>query len=102
MIARVVRSMLIVVLLAAAFYLSFELGRLQAGFSLLDTRRQTDAFQTALAERDSAIGELERQVAILEVELEVERETYARIEENLAELQVSRRLLLNALTRNAV
>lgn len=89
MTARVVRSILAIVVLGGALYLSFELGRFQSGYSLLDTRRQTDSFEATLAERDAAIDELKRQIAILETSREIDRETYSSVEENLAELQAS-------------
>jgi hypothetical protein len=83
----VLRAAVIVVLIAAGFYLSFELGRFQAGFSVLDERRRVEAFDGAIAERDAAIEELRRQVAILETSLDVDSETYASVEADLADLQ---------------
>lgn len=84
---RLVRVGLTLLLVVAGFYLSFELGRYQAGYSLLDSRRQTEEFQAAISERDRLIEELERQVAILETSSEIDQETYASVEANLAELQ---------------
>jgi len=77
----------IVVLMAAGLYLSFELGRYQAGFSLLDTQRRLAADAEEIARRDERIEELERQVAIFETSRDIDRETYAGIEANLAELE---------------
>jgi hypothetical protein len=82
-----IRGILFIVLAGAALYLSFELGRLESGFSLLDSRRQTEAFEATLAERDGRIEDLQRQVAIHETSREIDRETYSSIENNLAELQ---------------
>jgi hypothetical protein len=75
------------VLAGAALYLSYELGRFQSGYSLLDSRRATEAFEDALLMRDQKIDGLERQIAILETSREIDRETYSNIETNLAELQ---------------
>ena len=83
----VVRAMLVVPVVAGGLYLSFELGRIQSGYSLLDARRQSESFDAMSAERDRTIEELERQVAILETSREIDRETYASVEDNLAELQ---------------
>jgi hypothetical protein len=68
-------------------YLSFELGRLQSGYSVLDARRQSEEFNVMLAERDVMLEELQRQVARLETSREIDRETYSSVEENLADLQ---------------
>ena len=83
----IVRTILIVLLAAAGLYLSFELGRYQSGYSLLDMRRETEAFEAVLTERDQAIEALERQVANFETSRQIDRETYRSIEDNLAELQ---------------
>ena len=89
MTARATRAILIAIVGIGALYLSFELGRMQADYSLLDTRRQTESFEAAIIERDAAIDALERQVAILETSREIDRETYSSVEDNLAELQAS-------------
>lgn len=89
MTGRVTRALLIVTVLAGALYLSFELGRFQSDYSLLDVRRQTESFEATLVERDAAIDELERQIAILETSGEIDRETYSNVEDNLAELQAN-------------
>lgn len=75
------------VVLAAGAYLSYELGRYQAGYSLLDERRRSQRFETELAEREARIEELERRQAILETSREIDRETYARVEAELERLQ---------------
>lgn len=72
---------------AAGAYLSYELGRYQAGYSLLDERRRIARFETELAEREARIDTLERQQAILETSHEIDRETYARVEQELERLQ---------------
>ncbi len=75
------------IVLAAAIYLSFELGRYQAGYSKLDERRQETALEQTIAERDKVIEELRRQQAILETSREIDQETYSRVEDNLGDLQ---------------
>lgn len=76
-----------IVLIAAGGYLSFELGRDRAGYSLLDERRQTTLYETEIAELNAEIEELRRRQAILETSGEIDRETYARVETNLGQLQ---------------
>jgi len=85
--ALAIRTILIALLFAGGLYLSFELGRYQSGYSLLDMRRETEAFEAALAERDQTIQELERQIANLETSRQIDNETYRSIEDSLTELQ---------------
>jgi hypothetical protein len=75
------------VIVLACVYLSFELGRYEAGYSLLDERRSIMELEAGIAERDAAIDELRRQQAILETSLGIDRETYSAVEAQLAELQ---------------
>jgi len=74
------------VVLAAA-YLVFELGRYQAGYSLLDHRKEVEALRRQTAEQTQTIDELKRQIALLETSGEIDRETYARVKETLTELE---------------
>jgi hypothetical protein len=75
------------VLLAAALYLSFELGRYRAGYAILDAQREIRGLEALIAERDATIEGLRRQEAILETTEDIDRETYTRIEATLDELQ---------------
>lgn len=77
----------VALLIAGGLYLAFELGRFQAGFSLLDERRQAESFEAVATERDARIDELERQIAILETSRDIDEETYSSLEANLAELE---------------
>lgn len=83
----IVLSVALAVIVFAAIYLSFELGRYQAGYSRLDERRQEAALAQTIKERDAVIDELRRQQAILETSREIDKETYAQIEANLSDLQ---------------
>jgi hypothetical protein len=81
-----VYAITVVVVLAAA-YLCFELGRYRAGYSVVDHRRQLAAASARALEGSTAAEELRRQVAILETSREIDRETYAQVEANLSDLQ---------------
>jgi hypothetical protein len=74
-------------LLGAALYLSFELGRYRAGYAILDARREAGDLRALLATRDATIEDLRRQEAIRVTSEEIDRETYARVEATLDELQ---------------
>lgn len=78
---------IMVALVAAGVYLSYELGRYRAGYSLLDERRRIERVEAKLAERDELIEGLERRRAILETSREIDGETYARLEDELERLQ---------------
>lgn len=84
---RILKAVLVVGIIVGGAYLSFELGRFQAGYSLLDVRRQTEEFSSAIIESEATIAELQRQVARLDTSREIDQETYSTIETNLAELQ---------------
>jgi hypothetical protein len=78
---------LLVVAVAGAVVLAYELGRLNGGFSSLDQRRERESLMATIAERDRAIENLQRTIAILETSQDIDRETYAQVEVNLDELQ---------------
>jgi hypothetical protein len=78
---------LVALLGAGSLYLSFELGRYQGGFSVLDQRRERAAFNERLAAERNAGDELRRQLAIAETSGEIDRATYSQVEATLGELQ---------------
>lgn len=80
-------GMIGLVCLTALLYLSYEFGRYQAGFKVLDVRRASAERERLIAEQVGRIEALERQVAILETAREVDRETYAQVEANLEQLE---------------
>lgn len=82
-----VRYAALLILIVAGLYLSFELGRYQAAYSRLDAARAAAALQDQIAARDRAVDDLERQIAILQTSGSIDRETYAGVEANLAELE---------------
>ena len=75
------------VCIAAMAYLSYELGRYQAGYSLLDVRRNAESKDAEIAAKSEQIDDLERQIAILETAREIDRETYAQVGANLNQLE---------------
>ncbi|HEY5623521.1 MAG TPA: DUF6776 family protein [Gammaproteobacteria bacterium] len=75
------------VVLAGMVYLAFELGRLEAGYSILDQRREQEALQLIVESQIAEADDLQRQLTMLRTSQEIDRETYAQIEMSLAELQ---------------
>jgi hypothetical protein len=78
---------LVACVIGAALYLAFELGRYQAGFSLLEQRRERAALRERLGAEQAAAEELRRQLAIAETAARIDRETYAEVKKNLGDLQ---------------
>lgn len=72
---------------AATLYLSFELGRYQAGFSMFDEKNRIESLNSVIADRDAEIDGLERRQAILERSGEIDAETYSAVENELGQQQ---------------
>ncbi|MBN1239072.1 MAG: hypothetical protein JXB36_11255 [Gammaproteobacteria bacterium] len=80
-------AILVAILIPAGAYLFFELGRYEAGYSMLDRQREVEALQREAASSQRTVEELKRQVAILETSRDIDRETYAQVESSLTELE---------------
>jgi hypothetical protein len=78
---------LVALVAAASLYLVFELGRYQAGYSMLDHRRERAGLAAELAEERGINDELRRQLAIAETAGDIDRVTYSQVESSLGELQ---------------
>jgi hypothetical protein len=76
-----------VIVVIAGAYLSFELGRYQSGYSVMDHRRTIAAVREQLDAERAVSDELRRQLAIAQTSKEIDRETYSLVEANLADLQ---------------
>lgn len=87
-VARILFPAVAVVLIGGVGWLSYELGRLQSGYSILDHRREVAAFEQRAVELEATIEDLRREVAILETSREIDRATYAQVEADLGQLQV--------------
>ena len=74
-------------LLLAGAYLCFELGRYQAGYSIIDHRRVISALDEQIAKQRATADDLHRQIAIFETSRRIDQETYSQIQANLADLQ---------------
>jgi cell division protein FtsL len=74
-------------LLLAGAYLCFELGRYQAGYSMIDHRRVVSELKEQIGQQRTTADELRRQIAIFETSRRIDQETYSQIQANLADLQ---------------
>lgn len=75
------------VLVVVGAYLSFQLGRYEAGYSIMDQHRQQEQFNKIVADKDATIDQLRRKQAILKTSQAIDRETYDRVKSNLSRLQ---------------
>ncbi len=78
----------VLAVLVGTGYLVFDLGRYQGGYSALDQRREQEALQQIISQQAADADELRRQITMLQTSEEIDRETYARVEANLSELQL--------------
>lgn len=76
-----------VVIAIAGAYLSFELGRVRAGYSIVDHRREVADGERRLREQTAEADELRSQLAILKTGREIDDETYSQVKANLGDLQ---------------
>ena len=75
------------IVLSAAGYLCFELGRYEAGYSLLDQRHESEGYKQKLQNAEAENEQLRRKIAILQTSGEIDKETYSQVEATLADLQ---------------
>lgn len=75
------------VLIGAGAWLSFQLGRYEAGYSIFDQHRQEQHYKKIVAAKDATIEQLRRKQAILKTAQEIDRETYGQVKSNLKTLQ---------------
>ena len=76
-----------VAIVVAVGYLCFELGRVRAGYSVIDHRREIAALEQRLGGHATEADELRSQLAILKTGREIDDETYAQVKANLGDLQ---------------
>ncbi|HNP35906.1 MAG TPA: hypothetical protein PKK10_08635 [Woeseiaceae bacterium] len=74
-------------LLLGAAYLVFELGRIQAGYSLVAAAQERNALEEQIDRLQQDKQELEEQIAMLETHRTIDRESYAVVEQSLSGLQ---------------
>lgn len=77
----------IALIIIGALYLAFELGRVQAGYNLVDRSAERRDFRSRIVELEDRIRGLEEQIAILETNREIDATAYRDVEASLLELQ---------------
>jgi hypothetical protein len=79
--------MIVVLLIAISGYLIFEFGRISAGYDLIETGNQVQAYVDHIQALDNEIVDLKQEIAILETNREVDRASYKEVEASLGQLQ---------------
>lgn len=79
--------LLLLALAAGALYLSYELGRIRAGYDVLEAAAERGELEDRIAELEKDKLALSEQVALLETHREIDREAYAEVEKSLDLLQ---------------
>jgi cell division protein FtsB len=83
---RVLR-VVILLAVAAGLYLTFELGRIQADYNIVDVASERRAYEKQIEDLENNIQSLKEQVALLETHRDIDREAYAEVEAGLTGLQ---------------
>lgn len=78
-------GLLLAVLLGA--YLTFEFGRIQAGYNIADAVGERQSFAAEIRDRDNEIVSLKERIALLETHRDIDKAAYKDVEISLAELQ---------------
>jgi len=77
----------ILVALVIGGYLMFELGRIQANYSIVDRLAERRALQAQIFDLEEHIIALDEEITLLETHRDIDREAYKDVEVNLTELQ---------------
>jgi cell division protein FtsB len=70
-----------------AGYLVYEYGRIHAGYNIVDTASERQAYEQRIAVLEDEIVSLKEQVALLETHRDIDREAYTEVEASLTDLQ---------------
>lgn len=85
---------IVVLLIVISAYLIFEFGRIRAGFDIVEAGNVSQAFEDHIMQLNDEIIDLKQQVAILETNREIDRESYKEVESRsstqLAKIQEQR------------
>ncbi len=77
--------------LAVAFvvggYLTFEFGRIQADYNIVDAAQERQDYENHISELRKQIGTLNQEIALLETHRDIDQEAYKDVEKSLANLQ---------------
>jgi len=86
--ARVWATRTIIVAVAViAGYLVYEVGRIHAGYNVVDAAGEREQYERRIVALENEIVSLKEQVALLETHRDIDRAAYSEVETSLTELQ---------------
>ena len=77
----------LVVFAVVGGYLVYEVGRIQAGYDLVDAASDRHEYEQRIDGLEDEISALKEQIALLETHRDIDREAYREVEASLTELQ---------------
>lgn len=84
--ARALRAVVLVAV-AGVLYLTFELGRIQADYNIVDVAAERRAYENEIRNLEKTNQSLKEQVVLLETHRDIDRGAYADVETSLTGLQ---------------
>ncbi len=81
-----VRGLLLGLIIVSA-YLVFELGRIKAGYDIVDAANDRQTYEDTIAELEDEVVGLKQEVALLATHRDIDREAYKEVEGSLSSLQ---------------
>lgn len=81
-----VRGVLLTLVIVSG-YLIFELGRISAGYDILEAASEKGLYEDRIVELEAEITGLKQDVALLETHRDIDREAYREVESSLSSLQ---------------
>jgi cell division protein FtsB len=82
----ITRALLLALALVCA-YLTYEFGRISAGYDVVDAAQEREAYEDRIDTLHAEIADLKQEVALLETHREIDREAYREVEGSLTSLQ---------------
>lgn len=82
-----VLTLAVVAAVVLAGYLTFEFGRIQADFNVVDALDERKSYEDQIAQRDQQIVALKQEIELHKTNSEVERAAYGEIETSLGRLE---------------
>jgi len=80
-------TMAVVAVIGLAAYLSFEFGRIQADFNVVDAIDERKSYEDRIAALERNIVALKQEIELHQTHREIEREAYKEIETSLGDLE---------------
>ena len=74
-------------LIVGAAYLTYEFGRIQAGYNIVDTAAERQDYENLIDELEIDVAGLNEQIALLETHRDIDQEAYREVDASLTDLQ---------------